>query len=229
MVIGQTEALPFTVIGNSEKDVDDIDENDEDTVKFTLRASTDIVPGDYSIPYILKYVNAEDNSENFTKEGGFGIRVSAKTDLDFSAETRGNAILGREGQISIEIVNKGLGEIKSVSIEIFPQGVELLSKEKIFVGTIDADDSDTATFDVIYKSKSPIISAEITYKDFDNNDQIETIDLPIKVYTEEQALELGLIQKSNTFIYTLVIAILIVAWLIYRRIRKRRKKKREGR
>ncbi|MFH1359351.1 MAG: hypothetical protein ABIH37_05670, partial [archaeon] len=186
--------LPFTVVGSSEKDVDDIDEDDDDKAEFVLRASTDIIPGDYEIPYILKYVNSDDD-ESFSKNGSFGIRVSAKTELDFSVETNANPIVGQEGKISLEIVNKGLGEIKSISVQIFPQGFELLSKEKIFLGTISADDTDLASFDVVYKTKNPTLNAEITYKDFDNKDQTEIVSLPIKVYTMEEALALGLVQK----------------------------------
>jgi len=226
IVISETEALPFTVIGSSEKDVDDLDEDDDDSVSFTLRPSTDITPGDYNIPYIVKYTNAENDSETFEKSGSFGLRVSAKTEIDFSVEVRDNAIVGREGKVSLEIINKGLGEIKSVSVQIFPNGFELLSKNKVFVGTIDSDDTDVATFNVIYKTENPVFSAKVEYKDFDNNDRVETVDINFKVYTEEEALQLGIIQKSNTLIYGLVIAILIVAWLIWRIIKKKRKNRR---
>ena len=217
--------VPFTSVGSSTKDIDDIDEDDDDSVSFTMRPSTDISPGDYDIPYAVKYVNAGNNTEDFTKNGSFGIRVSARTDLDFSVEVRETAILGKEGQVSLEIVNRGLGEIKSVSVQIFPQGFELLSASKVFVGTIDADDSDTATFDVVYKIKNPVFSARITYKDFDNNDKTETVSLAVRVYTEEEALELGLINKSNTVTYISIIVVLIVIWYFWRRSRKRRKQK----
>ena len=219
--------LPFTSVGSSTKDVDDLDEDDDDSTSFTIRASTGITPGDYNIPYTIKYVDAADNDENFTDEGSFGVRVSARTDLDFSVEIRDIAIVGREGQVTLEIVNRGLGEIKSVSVQVFPQGFELLSSNKVFVGSIDADDSDTATFDIIYQSQSPRLFATVTYKDFDNNDQTEAINLPINVYTEQQALELGLISRSNTFLYVIIVAILIVAWFIWRRIRKNRQRKRK--
>ena len=215
--------VPLTSVGSSVKDVDDIDEDDDDSVTFTLRPSTEIIPGDYSIPYTIKYVNAANNSENFTKNGNFGLRVSAKTDLDFSAETRDTAIVGQEGQISIEIINRGLGQIKSVSVQIIPQGFELLSGDKIFVGTIDADDSDTASFNVIYKTTSPTVQAKVTYKDFDNEDQTKTVSLPLKVYTKEQALQLGLISKSNTTTYFVVILVLLILWFFWRRMRKKRK------
>lgn len=217
--------LPFTAIGSSQKDVDNIDEDDDDSVTFTLKPSTDITPGDYSIPYTIKYTDASNNTINLTKTGNFGIRVSAKTDLDFSAETRETAILEKEGQLSLNIVNLGLGEIKSITVQIFPQGFTLLSSDKIFVGTISADDSDIATFDVIYNSQSPVLSAKISYKDFDNNDQTKTVNLPVKVYTEEQALNLGLIKKSSTGTYVLVILVLLVIWYIWRKIKKRRKQK----
>jgi hypothetical protein len=217
--------LPFTTIGSSEKDVDDIDEDDDEKVSFNLRASIDITPGDYNIPYILKYVNAENASEDFNKTGSFGLRVSAKTDLDFVVDVQDNAIVGEKGEISLEIINKGLGEIKSVSVQIFPQGFELLSKEKIFVGTIDSDDSDSATFDVIYKTTNPILSAKVEYKDFDNKDQTETINLSFKVYTKEKALELGILQRPNYLVY-LIIGILVIAYIIHRILKKRKRKNR---
>ena len=231
VLVEETVALPFSILGSSEKDLDDLDEKDDDRVHFTLRAATDITPGDYNIPYTLKYVNADDVLRTVIEQtGSFGLRVSAKTDIDFAVETRGEAIVGRGGKISLEIINKGLGEIKSVYVQIYPSGFELLSKDKIFIGTIDSDDTDLATFDVIYRSTSPMLSAIIQYKDFDNNDQTATISLPIKVYTEERALELGIIQEDRRGTYVGVVIVLIIIWVIYRKVKKRRRrKKKEGR
>ncbi|MBU0894616.1 MAG: hypothetical protein KKF48_03195 [Nanoarchaeota archaeon] len=229
---GTSISLPFTVIGSSEKELDDLDEDDDDSTSFTLKASTDIEPGDYNIPYVITYVDADDNDDDYEKAGSFGIRVSAKTELDFAAEAKGASIetpiLEQEGKLSLEIINKGLGEIKSMSVEIFPQGFEILSKSKIFIGGVDADDTDFATFNVIYKTTTPVLKAKITYKDFDNNDQIENINLPFKVYTSEEALEKGLIQKSNTGLYIGIIILLIIIWVIYRKIKRRKKKKNRG-
>jgi len=221
------DEVPFTSIGSSEKDLDDLDEDDDDTKTFILKASTDIVPGDYNIPYIIKYINAEDsNATSEEKTGSFGLRVSAKTEIDFSVETK-DAIVGQQGKISLKIINKGLGNVKFVSIQIFPQGYELISVDKIYVGTINSDDSDYASFDVVFKSTNPTISATIGYKDFDNNPKTETINIPINVYTREKALELGLIKEPNYIPY-IVIGIVIISWIIYRKIKKRRKKNKVG-
>lgn len=224
--------LPFTSIGSSEKDVDDIDEDRDETVSFTLRASTDIVPGDYNIPFTIKYLNAEDNDQEFESKGSFGLRVSAKTDIDFSIETRGDstesAIVGQKGKISLEIINKGLGEVKSVSIQIFPEGFELLSSEKVFVGTINAEDSDIVTFDVIFTEKNPILIANLNYKDFDNQDKDKELRIPLEIYTQEEALKLGILQKSNITIYIVIIIVIIILWIVIKRIRKRRKNKKKN-
>jgi len=224
ILVEETENLPFLIIRGSEKEVDDLDEDDDDTVSFTIRAFTDITPGDYNIPYTIKFVNA-DNDEDEERTGSFGLRVSAKTEIDFVAEVNEKAIVNEEGRITLEIINKGLGDIKSVSVQIFPSGFELLSKDKIFIGTVNSDDTDIASFDVVYKSSNPSLSARVEYKDFDNEDQTQTVNLPLNVYTKEKALELGLIQNSKTGIYITIAVVLLVAWIIYRRIKKRRKNK----
>jgi hypothetical protein len=220
------EGLPFTSVGSAEKEIDDIDEDDDDSVSFTLKTSTDITPGDYNIPYEITYKNEDVDNETLEKTGSFGLRVSARTELDFTVEIRDNAIVGEEGRVSLEIINKGLGDLKSVSVQIFPDGFELLSKDKIFIGTVNADDTDLASFDVIYKKTNAVLSAKIEYKDFENKDQTETVNLPIKVYSRDEALEIGLIQKSKLWIY-LVILVVIVAWIFFRRWRKKRKRNQE--
>lgn len=226
------ENLPFTSVSSSEKELDDLDEDDDDSVIFTLKVSNDVVPGDYDIPYVVSYTNADTENKS-SSEGSFGIRVSAKTDIDFSVEAQGEnteaAIVGQKGTISFRIINKGLGEIKFVSVQIFPSEYELLSADKVYIGNIDSDDSDFATFDVIFKSASPTLSARVEYKDFDNKAQTETMTLPIKVYTREQALELGLIQENQTGLYIGIVAGLLIIWLVWRKIKKRRKNKNRGR
>jgi len=216
--------LPFSAVGSSEKDVDDIDEDDDDSASFTLKASTDIKPGDYNIPYVIKYTNSK-TDEKLEKQGSFGIRVSSKTELDFGIE-KTNEVVGKQGKVTLEIINKGLGEIKAVSVEIVSEGFELISKDKIFIGTINGDDTDTASFDVIYKSTSPVLKAKIEYKDFDNKDQVENINIPFKIYTEKEALELGIIKKSNSMIYMGIIVVLMIIWITWRKIKKRRKNNR---
>ncbi len=218
------EEVPFTSVGSSEKDADDIREDKDEDVSFTLRPSTDIVPGDYNIPYEVTFYDEDDDETPLKKTGSFGIRVSARTDIDFSVYTSDNAIVGKNGEITFEIVNKGLGEIKSVLVEVFPQGYDLLSKEKIFIGSVDPDDTEIATFDVIFNSPTPVLKVDVNYKDFDNNEHSELVSLPFKVYTTEEATQLGLIGQGGVGTYIIIVIILIIVWIIYRQIKKRRRR-----
>ncbi len=212
--------VPFTSVGSSTEIIDDIDEDDDESASFRLRASSDAAPGDYSIPYEIRYENEDDNET--IQRGTFGIRISARTDLDFLVEAENN-IIGQQGQITLEIINKGLGEIKAVSVEIQPQGFRPISKEKVFLGNIDAEDSDTVNFDVLFTSANPTVTAIIKYKDFDNNDQTETVNLQTRAYTSEEAADLGLTQRSNFVFWIVIVVLLVIVWIIWRVIRKRRK------
>jgi len=216
------DKIPFITIGSSERNIDEINENDKESVLFTLKPSTAAVPGDYEIPYTIKYTNVN-TGNSATKTGSFGLRVNAKTELDFVVESKTN-VIGQKGKISLKIINKGLGEVKFVSVKVFPQGYDLLSTDTVYIGNIASDDSDTASFDAYFKTLSPSISAKITYKDMDNKEQSKTITIPVNVYTREKALELGIIQKDNSVFYFIVAIVLIILWMIYRKIKKRNKK-----
>lgn len=216
------EKIPFITVGSSEKSIDELDEDDKEKIVFNIKPSTSISPGDYEIPYVLKYTNSDTNVV-FTKTGSFGIKINAKTELDFSVVTNNN-ILNQKGKITLKIINKGLGEVKFVSVQIFPQGYELLSSDTIYVGNIASDDSDSVSFDVFFKTLSPSMYAKVNYKDLDNKDQLKTINIPINVYTQEKAIELGLIKKSNNLLYLGIVLFLLVLWFVYRKIKKRNKK-----
>jgi len=214
--------LPFIAVGSSEKSIDEINEDDEESITFIIKPSTGIAPGDYEIPYTLKYTNV-DTGIVATKTGSFGLRVNAKTELAFSVESKNN-VVDQKGKITLKIINKGLGEVKFISVQVFPQGYDLLSTDTIYIGNIASDDSDTASFDVFFNTLSPSVYAKITYKDLDNQDQSKTVTIPVNVYTQEKALELGIIQKNNNGLYAGIIVVLIIAWIVYRKIKKRNKK-----
>lgn len=209
--------LPLTTIGSSESSVDEIDEDDKETFAFILRADSSAKAGDYKVPYTISYKNASS-----VKKGTIGITITAQPDLIFSASTE-NPIVGRNGKVVLKIINKGLGEARFVNLRINPSGLNLLSEDQAYIGSIDSDDFETLTSNVLFKSKSAVISGLVEYSDLDNKKYTKSFALSLTVYSEEEALESGLISKNNTIIYVLIFLVLIVVWLIYRAIRKRRK------
>ena len=216
------KGLPFIPIGSSQQSIDKIEEDDEETFVFAIKASSDIKPGDYEIPYVLEY---ELNSNEKSRAGTIGVKVRANPELIFSVDTK-NPVENKQGQVILKIVNKGFADARFVTVKVLSDGLTLLSDDEEYIGTVDSDDFETLTFDVIFKKTNPNFEAIINYKDFDNVLVTKTINLPIEVYTQEKALELGIIKPSYTFYYVGGGVAIIVLYLIYRSIKKRRRLKR---
>jgi hypothetical protein len=214
--------LPFIPIGTSEQSVDEIKEDDEENFVFVIKASTEIKPGDYGIPYTLAY---KINSDEKTKTGAIGVKVTANPDLVFSLDTT-NPVINQKGKINLEIVNKGFFSARFVSVRVIPDGFSLLSSDQDYIGDIQSDDFETATFDVLFQNTNARFIAIVQYKDFENKDVIKNVDLPLQVYSQKDAISLGIIQKSQTTTYVLIavaIVLVIILWRAWSR-RKRMKK-----
>jgi hypothetical protein len=220
-VVLNLDNTQFTSIGGAEDSEEEIDEDDEEGFSFELKAPANLAPGDYNIPYTITYTFKDNES---VKTGSFGITVGAETELSYGIETEKN-IVGEKGSVSVKIVNSGLGDIGFMNVRVLSAtGFEILSTQEDYIGTVRSDDFETATFDVAFKKTNAVLTVQIKYKDFDNNEATKTVTLPFTVYSRERALELGLIQKSNTWIYGVVIG-LVILWFIWRKWRKARKKK----
>jgi hypothetical protein len=213
--------LPFVPIGSSAYSIDELRENKEEQFVFRVKPSYNIKPGDYEVPYEITYI-FDDNLT--TKKGSVGISVKANPEFSFSVTTE-NPLIGSQGKVTLKIVNNGLADARFVSIKILSSGYTLLSGEDFYVGTINSDDFETVSFDAVFKSNSPRLNAVLTYKNLDNQDITRSIDLPIEVYTREEALQLGIIQKSYTSYYIFGAITIVILWFIWRSIRKRMKAK----
>ena len=214
--------LPFTPVGSSEDSIDELEEDDDEDFIFRLKSANDIVPGDYQIPYTISF---ERDGVDKVRRGTIGVRVVSKTELSFSVDSENN-IVGEKGKISLKIVNSGFGDIRFVSVRIFPDKYTLLSDNVDYIGTIDSDDFETATFDVIFNGDDVKLVALVEYKDFDNKKVLENVNLPVIVYSRQEAIELGIIKKSNGPVIVSVIITLVLLWILWRTFKKRSRIKR---
>ena len=211
---------PLTSIGSSEDVLDEIEEDEDGVFIFNLRANNNAEPGNYNVPYILTYRNATQ-----PRKGTLGVLISGNTNLEFAANVE-NPIVGREGGLDLKIINKGTADARFVNLEIFPSGYTLLSEKKIYIGTVSADDFESISIDAIFNKRGAKLQGVIEYVDFDNNLVIKNIDIPLTLYTQEEAIEKGIIKKSNTGLYIGIVVALIIIWIIWRIIARRSRRKR---
>jgi len=210
---------PLTTIGSSEDSLDEIESDEDGLFIFTLRANNDAKPGSYNIPYTLNYKNAPQ-----IKKGTIGVLIKGNTNLEFTVSLK-NPIVGEKGSIDLKIVNKGTGDARFVNLKILPEGYTLLSEEETYIGTVSADDFESVSISTIFNRKNAKLYGIVEYADFDNNKIVKNIEMPLTVYTKQEAIEKGIAQKNNAGLYIGVVIVLIIIWIIWRAIAKRRRMK----
>ncbi len=211
------EGLPFSVI-DSEDNVNTIDSDEVENFNFEIKASNDAQEGDYQIPYTLSY----NTNATQTKKGTFSLTIEANPELTYSINTD-NPVVGSKGKIILNIVNQGLGAAKFVNLLVIPDGYTLLSGKNVYLGTIDSDDSQSESFNVLFNKPNPVLTAQITYKNFDNQLITKIVNLPITVYSKEEALSLGIVKQDNSLFYILSAGLIVGSWIIVRKIRKKKR------
>ncbi len=211
--------MPFIAVGGSADSTDELRDGRKKSFSFMLRPSYDVQPGDYSLPYEMSYML---NNERFVQKGTIGIHVEGAPELRASVESKTPVVGGRD-TLTVQIVNDGLADARFVSISVDTEGMNLLSDKEIYIGTVDSDDFETATFDVQYTRERATLVATIVYRDIDNQRQTIDVRLPVNVYSREEAIERGIITQSKIPYYVGFVVLIIVIWFIWRALRKRRK------
>lgn len=212
---------------SSEQSFDEILEDKSKEASFSLITLTESKPGIYKIPINVKYT--EDGSDNQkTKAGLISVTINSKPILDIQ-QSDNVLIKGADEKIIIKLVNKGTADIKFLEVKLGSLSYySLTSSDTVYIGDLDANDFDTAEFSAFFKTTAPStieLPISVTYKDIFNKEYTEFFSIPIKVYSQKEAVSLGLVQQSKTLLYVVVVAVLIISYIVYRRIRKRMKMK----
>jgi len=218
----ETEGTPFTPIGSSQASTDKIRDGRDERFTFRLKTTNSASPGNYEIPYTLTY---DLGNRSLERSGSIGLVIYGSPELEYTASAE-TPVVGRQTAVTIRIINKGFADAKFLTVRINPQGFTLLSEDNVYIGTVDSDDFETTTFDVHLTSQIATIGGVVEYKNFENRNIVENINIPLKVYTADEAIELGIIKASNTGLYLGIIILVIIAWIIWRGIKRGRKKKR---
>lgn len=215
-------SLPFIPLGSAaQKTIDEIDNDKSKSVSFTLLTNPDARPGTYKIPIILEY---KENDENIKENSVIGIIIESTPVLDVAIEESEIYKVGQTGQITVRFVNKGLSDIKFLSAELPRSSLyDVISANSVYIGNVEPDDFETASFEVRFKQKATSIPLEVEYKDDKNVDFKKSYNLDINLFTQKEAIDLGLEQKPSYF-YFIGIIIVVVIFFLYRRHRKKRQK-----
>ena len=219
--------IPFAPSGSSnEETIDELEESKTKIINFETLVLNNAESGIYKIPVKIVYYDDEEIKKE--KESLISITVNSAPELGIEIE-EGIFLKGQNNEITLRIINKGLSNVKFLETEIKGSTkYSILSQREIYLGDIDSDDFETAEVRIFFKENSPNsvnLPIILTYKDITNKKYVEEFDVDLTVYSREKALEMGLIEKSNTRQIVFGIIAVIVIWVVYRKIKKRRMRK----
>ena len=179
----------------------------------------------YKVPISLHYL--DELGKGYSINATIGLTIGAVPDLSITLDDSEIFESGKAGEIVIKVVNKGLTDVKFMNIQLAESDdYRILSTDEFYLGNIDSDDFETAEYNLfieksrIKQVKLPLV---LEYKDANNNEFKDRIELKLSLYSASEAKKFGL-TTSNRFVGIFIIIIVVVAGLFYYRKYKKKKK-----
>ncbi len=210
--------FPFEVIGESKKSFVKLDGLDDVVIEYKILVDKGAKDGDNEI----KLVSSIDGA---VYEDIFNITVSNEPDYAevkvLYVDSEPKPYPGGKSTITVDVVNVAPGNANYIIIEA-QTPVGKIERNKIFVGTLEPDDSDSVDFDVEVSNdiKPGLYPMNFTliYKDEDYNKIIQKDSINIRVYSRDESIK----QETPWWVYLILLIIVVI---VVRYIIKRRKKK----
>lgn len=221
------EGTPFSPIGSTnEKVITYIDPESSKQIEFELLADPEAVSKSYKIPISIKYSDA--TNRNFSKSNILTVVVGDEPDVSVGIESTTIHSAGSSGEATIKIVNKGLPDMKFVNVRLARDAkYKIISPAEVYIGNIDSDDYETADFRLFVEKtpdKSIALPLTVEYKDANNKDYKNVVNLELPLYSSSEAKKLGLAPKNGKLFYVVLIALAAAgSFFGYRMWKKRRK------
>ncbi|VVB78716.1 Uncharacterised protein [uncultured archaeon] len=216
-------SLPLAPFNSgSDFSVDQLDSDKSKQANFQIIALNDAKSGIYKIPVHIQYT---ENDMVKTKQSLISVMVNSPPILDLEAED-GLFLKGQNSKVTLKLINKGLGDIKFLDVAVGnSMAYEVVSQKDVYIGDIDSNDFQTADFNMVFMNiplNEVSIPVSVTYKDISNKEYSKNYDIPLRIYSLEEAQSLGLQAKSYTIYYILIIVTLILVFTLYKVVRRKK-------
>jgi len=219
----ESELLPLVPIGGTtETRIYKIEGGESATVEYNIQAQPDADSKLYKVPIELSYADPQGNSYN--KSDLIGIDVGTIPDLLVTLTN--SEIISEEtsGIVTIQLANAGLTDIKFMKLRLAESDdYEILSSAEIYIGDVDSDDTENQDFTLFVKETTNL-KIVVEYRDANNREYTENYNVPLKVFSNKEAKALG-IQTEGKGSTIIIIILLIIGFLVYRKFKKKKSRK----
>lgn len=220
----------FSPIGSSDqKTISRIAGKTTTTVDFQYFADANVPARVHSLPVTVSFTDSLGRES--TVSTTIGIPVGAQSQYLANLERSDVFMAGQKGQIVISISNIGRSDINFVVLNLLEsEDYKVIGTETSYLGNLESDDFETGQFD-IYVNKdatgsSVPIKAKLVYRDAYDAVHEEYVTLQNKLYTKDQAQEIGLVAGGGNggIIFVVILVLAGVGFWYWRRSKKKNAK-----
>ena len=220
------EATPFSPLGSTnEKILSYMEPQSSKSIEFEFLVDPDAASKSYKIPLSIRYSDAL--NKNYNRSSIVTLIVGGEPDV--SVYIDGSTIYKAKsaGEITVKIVNKGLPDMKFVNVNLANSSkYRVVSPSEVYIGNIDSDDYETADFKLYIErtsDKKVILPLTLEYKDANNKNYKNDVNLELPLYSSSEAKKLGLTEGNGSFKWVVLIILAVAGFFGYRMWKKRKK------
>lgn len=201
-----TEELPISTRETSRKRIPSLNGHEDAEVSFTIDVDSDAENQLIDLPITIDYQDQAGNELSTTETTG--VSIGGTPNIDVAIEDSDIRTPGR-GTMTLRIINKGEGEARFTEIDVQEsEGFEVLSQDSIYLGSMIADDFQTAEFDLYVDSEDQLeLPIKVDYRDGEG-DKTEEFTVQRELYTESELEKYGLSGGNSTLPILIVLLVL---------------------
>ncbi len=212
--------VPFAPVGTSnERVIDSMPAGSEASAGFSLIADTDAKAAYYKMRITFDYL--DDSGRAHVRNSTISLLVYNEPKFELALKEAKVFTPNSNGEVVLSISNTGPADIRFMTAELVetPE-YRVISSPTVYVGNLEADDFETANFEVRTGNVKPgIISlnARLSYMDNLNREIARNGVVKLKIYSKSDAKKFGLVKSSSNFAFAYFgvgMQIIVVVFLI---------------
>lgn len=217
----ETSELPIAARETSRKRISSVGPDDSEKVNFTLDIDSDADNQLLDLPITIDYQDQAGNELSMSETTG--VFIGGYPNIDIGIEESDIRTTG-QGTVTLQILNRGEGQARFAEVQLEDsEQYEILSEDSIYLGSMIADDYQTAEFELYvndFNEGTLDIPVTVDYRDSEG-DQTQEFEVERTLYSQGELSRYGLSQSTSPVIPVVVLIVLVAGSVyLWRRRRK---------
>jgi hypothetical protein len=208
-----TSNLPASTQETSRRRISSINSGQAQKVSYNIAIDPSAENKLHNLPIEIDYEDQAGNDLSTSETTG--VNIGGFPEIDVEIEESDIRTKGK-GKVTLRIVNKGEGRARFTEVKLKERKqYEVLSEDSIYLGSMIADDFQTAEFSLYVKEGKKLqVPVKVTYKD-GKGEQSKTFNIERELYNSQELRKYGIKQGSNQWIFLAAILAALGAAAFY--------------